>query len=179
MKKLAVTAIGFLALLGCITPAYATDPFIGEVRYLGFNFCPRGWAPAQGQLLPISQNQALFSLYGTMYGGDGRTTFGLPDLRGRFILSHGTGPGLSPKRIGQKGGTETVTLTQAQIPAHSHAIKTIGNGNKQAVKANNKGPSQKPVKTKKAGGGQPHNNMPPYQVLNACVALVGIYPSRS
>ncbi|TQV76870.1 phage tail protein [Aliikangiella marina] len=179
MKRLIPAAIGFIALFGGSTSVNAVEPFIGEIRYFGFNFCPRGWTSAGGQLLPIAQNQALFSLYGTMYGGDGRTTFGLPDLRGRFVLGPGTGPGLSPNRIGQKGGVETITLTQAQLPNHSHEVRVSGNGNKRGVEVNKKGQQGKKIKTSNSGGAQPHSNMPPYQVINACVALVGVYPSRS
>ncbi len=111
--------LGLSASAPDITQAQ-TDPFIGQVITVGFNFCPRGWAPANGQLLPIAQNTALFSLYGTMYGGDGRTTFALPDLRGRAVVNAGQGPGMMNYRVGQRGGLETVTLTTQQIPAHNH-----------------------------------------------------------
>ncbi|GGO81517.1 tail Collar domain-containing protein [Marinobacterium nitratireducens] len=100
-----------------------SEPFIGEIRMVGFNFAPRGWAFCQGQLLPIAQNQALFSLLGTTYGGDGRSTFALPDLRGRSPVGQGHGPGLSDIRIGEQAGTESVTLTQAQMPSHSHSAE--------------------------------------------------------
>ena len=99
-----------------------SDPFIGEIKMFAGNFAPRGWALCDGQLLAVSQNDALFSLFGTIYGGDGRTTFGLPDLRGRIPIHAGSGPGLSPRRLGAKGGAENVTLTTAQLPAHKHDI---------------------------------------------------------
>ena len=100
-----------------------SEPFIGEIRIFGFNFAPRGWALCDGQLLPISQNSALFSLLGTIYGGDGRTTFALPDLRGRAALHEGTGPGLSPRQLGQRSGSETNTLTVNQLPPHTHQAR--------------------------------------------------------
>jgi microcystin-dependent protein len=111
--------------LSASAPAIAaTEPFLGEVTWVGFNFCPRGWAQANGQLLPINQNQALFSLLGTQYGGDGRVTFALPDLRGRTMVHVGTGPGLSEISQGQTGGAESQTLTFAQMPSHSHSATT-------------------------------------------------------
>ncbi len=179
-----------------------SEPFLGEIRLFGFNFAPRGWAHCDGQLLPIAQNSALFSLLGTIYGGDGRTTFALPDLRGRVPMHMGTGPGLSSHPIGQKSGNESVTLTETQIPSHSHTA----NGTVQAVSGdgNNKGPagnvpaslsrenaysSDTPdtamaadgvnVTVNNTGGGQAHTNMQPYQVVNFCIALTGIYPSRN
>lgn len=102
------------------------EPFIGQIQAFGFNFAPRGWALCQGQLLAISQNTALFSLLGTMYGGDGRTTFGLPDLRGRVIVGYGNGPGLTPNTIGAKGGTETTTLNVTNLPSHTHQANLSG-----------------------------------------------------
>lgn len=113
--------------LGISTPALAADPFIAEIVMFGGNFAPRGWAFCEGQLLPIASNSALFSLLGTTYGGDGRTTFALPDLRGRTAIHPGAGPGLSTYRLGQKGGVETVTLNTTQIPAHNHAATTTIN----------------------------------------------------
>lgn len=127
------------------------DPFIGEIITVGFNFCPRGWASADGQLLAISQNTALFSLLGTMYGGDGRTTFGLPDLRGRVTVNSGWGPGLSEYRQGAKGGSEHV---QASVKG------SLGAGQNVDVS-------------------KPHDNRQPYLALKKCIALVGIYPSRN
>jgi microcystin-dependent protein len=111
-----------IALQGLYPSRNSSDPFVGEIQLFGFNFTPRGFAPCSGQLLAISQNQALFSLLGTIYGGDGRTTFGLPDLRGRTPISYGQGPGLSNRNIGEKSGTETFILNVNQMPAHSHIV---------------------------------------------------------
>jgi microcystin-dependent protein len=138
-------------------------PYLGEVDLFGGNFAPRGWASCDGQILPINQNQALFSLLGTTYGGDGRTSFALPDLRGRTPVGPRQGPGLSDRNLGEKAGSETVTLTEAKMPSHNHTLpdpyvsETTGN----------------------TGGGQPHDNMQPYLGLNYAIALQGIYPSRS
>jgi microcystin-dependent protein len=137
------------------------DPFIGEVGLFANNFAPRGWAFCDGQLLPISENTALFSILGTTYGGDGRTTFGLPDLRGRTAIGEGTGPGLSNQHLGQKGGVEDVTLTGAQMASHDHTLPPSSDT------------------TSSTGGGQTHTNMQPYQVLNYIIALQGIFPSRN
>ncbi len=149
-----------LSGIGLASTANASEPFIGEVRSFGFNFCPRSWAPADGQLLPINQNQALYSLFGTNYGGDGRTTFALPDLRGRVALHMGTGPGLNPYKVGQKGGAESTVLPQA------YASAAADDDSKDGV-------------VTVAGNSGAVNNMPPYTVINWCVALEGIYPSRS
>ncbi len=175
-----------------------SDPFLGQIYLVGYNFAQRGFALAQGQLPAISQNQALFSLYGTNYGGDGRTTFGLPDLRGRCAVGMGNGPGLSPRLIGQKGGAETTTQTVANMPSHNHLIQgtnQIGNltGPGTDYLAKTEGldgqprlyhdgpPNQQmgPDAITHAGGGQPMNNMQPFLVLNYEVALQGIYPSRN
>ena len=121
MKKITTRLLAAaIAAIGMAQSASADDPFVGEVRSFGFNFCPRGWAALDGQLLAISQNDALFSLLGTVYGGDGRTTFGLPDLRGRIPVHTGQGTGLSPRPLGQKGGTETETATLANMASHTH-----------------------------------------------------------
>lgn len=193
-KKLAAMAAGLTAF-GSGT-ALAQDPFLGEIRWVGFNFCPRGWAEADGQILPISNNSALFALFGTIYGGDGRTTFALPDLRGRVMVHEGQGPGLSDFRQGQRAGSEEVTLSEAQLPAHDHDLKaTSSRGNT----ANPSGAALADGRTARvysssassltstmqagsvanAGASQPHDNMPPYLVLKACVATVGVFPSRS
>jgi len=179
------------------------DPFIGEIIMFGGNFAPRGWAFCDGQLLPISSNSALFSILGTTYGGDGRTTFALPDLRGRVAVHDGSGPGLTPVRLGEKGGINDVTLTSQQMPSHNHTgtIK-VGNDNGDSPKAKgnvfgkNVGDggttySDNPdygdnnelhsgaLAINNAGGGQSHTNMQPYQVVNYIIALQGVYPSRS
>jgi len=173
-----------------------SDPFIAQITMFGGNFAPRGWAFCNGQLLPIAQNTALFSIVGTTYGGDGRTTFGLPDLRGRVPMHAGTGPGLTPHQLGQKSGSESVVLTASQLPSHNHAANCVAPGGNSSDAANNfwaddagvssgtyhSGP---PTATMNAGaigssgGGQPHDNMQPYQVVNFIIALQGIFPSRN
>ncbi|WP_299349933.1 tail fiber protein [uncultured Shimia sp.] len=181
--KATLAATLVVSTLSAGTEAHATEPFLGEIRTFGFNFCPRGWTAAEGQLLAINQNTALFSLFGTIYGGDGRTTFALPDLRGRFVMHLGTGPGLSPHDIGQRSGTESETLTQSQMPAHTHDVLVTqsndqgDNGGLKVEQASETGMAS--GGTASVGGDQPHNNMPPYLVMNTCVALQGIYPSRS
>lgn len=174
-----------------------SEPFIAEIRIFAGNFAPRGWAFCDGQLLPISNNTALFSLIGTTYGGDGRTTTALPDLQGRSAMHPGSGPGLTRRRLGENVGVETVTLSEAQIPNHKHSL----NGNNDAI-GNAATPSaavglsrargglmfsddtanlvplaNTTVNT--AGGGQAHGNMQPYIAMNFIIALVGLYPSRS
>ncbi len=139
------------------------DAMLGEIRMFGMNFCPRGWANADGQILPISSNQALFSLFGTMYGGDGRTTFALPDLRGRVPMHLGQGPALSPRRLGERGGSETTNpQATASMDIHSHDSM----GEDWAVQAGRV-------------GGANVSTMQPYAVIRFCVATQGIYPSRN
>lgn len=194
--------VGTLILLG-VSPVHsvqAQEPFLGEISWFGYNFCPRGWTEANGQLLSISQNTALFALYGTTYGGDGRTTFALPDLRGRVSIHAGEGPGLSDYRLGESGGTESETLTEDQLPAHKHRINVSpgnasysdgSNGVFAAAGTNKKNTDAyiydspgtatqqlAPDAMDDTGGGQGLNNVQPYQVLRACVALAGIFPSR-
>lgn len=171
-----------------------SEPFLGEIRTFGFNFAPNGWALCNGQLLSISQNTALFSLLGTMYGGNGTTNFALPDLRSRVPVHQGTGTGLSAYVVGQPGGTETVTLTTGQMPAHSHSVRTTRNAAQQREPQNRLlAPSSQEAyrdtpetgilmsasMIADAGGGQPHDNIQPYLTVNFCIALAGIYPSRS
>lgn len=178
-----------------------SEPFLGQITLFGFNFAPRGWALCDGQLLPISQNEALFSLLGTMYGGDGRTTFGLPDLRGRVPIHAGKAPGLSNYPQGARGGTETVTLSIDQMPAHSHGATTTirghaDPGNARAPGGNtwaesddrdytDQAPSEElhsgnaQTTIQDTGGSQSHENRQPYIVVRYCIALVGVYPSRS
>ncbi|SNS85318.1 phage tail protein [Antarctobacter heliothermus] len=174
------------------------NPFIAQVIPFAGNFAPRGWAFCDGQLLPISQNTALFSLIGTIYGGDGRTTLALPDLRGRAAIHPGRGPGLSTYRLGEKGGQERVTLNTLEIPQHNHSVRSLaesrgGNltdpgGNMLAsgtpiYRANTPAddvdmdPSM--IRQNNVGGGQAHENRPPFQALNYIIALVGVFPSRS
>jgi len=171
-----------------------SEPYIGEIRSFGFNFAPRGWAQCNGQLLPIAQNTALFSILGTTYGGDGRTTFGLPNLAGTVAMGFGQGAGLTPRTLGETGGSETVSLSAAQMPPHSHpANANAGNGNQPAPAGNfwaqDLGGSKEygdtgavamaPGAIGSAGGNQAHANLQPFQVLNFCIALQGIYPPRS
>lgn len=169
-----------------------SEPFLAEIRIVGFNFAPRGWAFTDGQILPINQNQSLYSLLGTTYGGDGRTSFALPDLRGRTPLHRGDG-----YQLGQKGGSETVSLTAAQIAAHSHTVKAVSAvGNDRSPDGTLFGtevepdlPYREPAAgsntalrsgtVTNAGGGQGHNNMQPYTALNFCIALQGLFPSRN
>lgn len=168
-----------------------SEPFIGEIRIFGFNFAPRGWANCAGQILSIAQNTALFSLLGTTYGGNGQTTFALPDLRGRAPLNFGQGPGLSNYTLGQSSGTETVTLTQNEMPQHNHGVNASSQP-ANATRPGNAFPSgggtyqTAPDGTTMAqqmialaGGSQPHNNLQPYLALNICIALEGIFPSRN
>jgi microcystin-dependent protein len=169
------------------------DPFVAEIRMMANNFAPRGWAFCNGQLLQISQNTALFSLIGTTYGGDGRTTTALPNLQGRLAMHPGRGPGLTPRNLGQRGGVTTVALTEAQVPAHSHAAQgvdenadsTAPGGKYFAIadddtyRGSGTGVNMAADSITVAGGGQPHNNMQPHLGINYCIALVGVYPSRS
>ena len=189
-----VSAVVMAATLGFLpaTNAVADEPFLGEIMWVGYNFCPRGWAEADGQLLPVSEFSALYSLYGTIYGGDGRTTFGLPDMRGRMSVHTGEGTGLSDYRQGQKGGLEEVTLTTNEMPVHNHMINASGGAvSKNAAGSILGSPSKKiydaPMNAtttlhntavSDTGGGAAHENRPPYLTLRACVALVGIFPTR-
>lgn len=175
------------------------DPFVGEIRIFGFNFPPTGWALCNGQLLPISQNTALFSLLGTNYGGNGTTTFGLPNLQGCAPLQPGQGAGLSLYDLGETGGTAAVALLTSQMPYHTHAAGGVNGAGTLATPAGNiwasamvgrqaenryaavpgTSPAMAAQMLAPSGGGLPHNNMPPYLVLNFCIALQGIYPPRS
>lgn len=168
-----------------------SEPFLGQIQAFGFNFAPRGWATCDGQILSIAQNTALFSLLGTTYGGNGQTTFALPDLRGRVSLHQGQGPGLTPRSLGEVSGSETVTLISSQMPQHNHIVNAntgapvdnLPGGQLLASTAiyTTAGPdaTMNPQMIGPAGGGQPHNNMQPYLVINWCIALEGIFPSRN
>lgn len=170
-----------------------SEPFVGEIRMFAGNFAPRGWAFCDGQLLAVSQNDALFSLLGTIYGGDGRTTFGLPDMRGRIPIHAGTGPGLSPRRLGAKAGAENETLTVNQLPSHGHTMSmssgpaNVPNPNNAIVGTNNviemftgdtADVNMSSVSIGQVGGSRSHTNMMPYLCVNFIIALFGIYPSR-
>lgn len=167
------------------------EPFIGQIQLFGFGWAPVGWAVCAGQLLSISQNTALFSLLGTTYGGDGRTTFGLPDLRGRVPLGFGQGPGLSDYELGQAAGEEAVTLTTGQLPAHNHGMQGSGSASSKSP-ANlvpaftsagssygaGDGTQMAGNFSANQGGSQAHDNMQPYLTACYCIAVEGIYPSR-
>jgi len=169
-----------------------SDPFIGEIRIVGFNFAPQGWAFCQGQLLSIAQYSALFSLLGTTYGGDGQVTFALPDLRGRLPMGMGNGPGLTPRTQGEESGAEKVTLSSSNLPAHTHPLfGTTANGGVDTPTNELLGagtsiygtgpltPMSPSAIGPNMGGGLPVPTLPPYLVLNFIIALVGIYPSRT
>ena len=174
-----------------------SEPFIAEIRIFAGNFAPRGWAFCDGQLLPIAQNTALFSLIGTTYGGDGRTTTALPNLQGRAPMHPGRGPGLTARRLGEKVGTETVTLTEAQIPSHDHTLRGStglaspgGPTNTSSLARSRGGITAYQTNTtanlvdlnssalSTTGGGQAHTNLQPFLTLNFIIALQGLYPSR-
>lgn len=174
------------------------DPFVAEIRIFAGNFAPTGWAFCDGQIMPISQNTALFSLLGTNYGGDGKSTFGLPDLQGSAPMFWGQGPGLSERFIGETGGSQTVTLIQSEMPAHTHQVSgTTAAGTESdptdgiwAVAGSRRAPTNlynttsaggspmSPQATAVQGGSLPHNNMPPYLTLTFIIALQGIFPPR-
>lgn len=175
-----------------------SEPFVGEIRMFAGNFAPRGWAFCDGQLLAVSQNDALFSLLGTIYGGDGRTTFGLPDLRGRVPVHAGSGPGLSQRRLGSKAGAENVTLTVNQLPPHRHDLRASSSiGNASSVSAHvlarvtagnlyyEVGQTMPPAEAlaqqsmTDIGGSRSHTNLQPFLCINYIIALFGIYPSRT
>jgi microcystin-dependent protein len=168
------------------------EPILGMIMMFGGNFEPKGWAFCHGQTLPISQNSALFSLLGTIYGGDGVTTFQLPDLRGRVPMHFGTGEGLTPRVLGEVVGSETVTLSPTQVPPHSHDLivaNIAGDNDRPAgdMLARSQIYTDKtdvtvplnPLSVSLAGGGQPHDNMQPSLCMNYIIALAGIYPSRN
>jgi microcystin-dependent protein len=170
-----------------------SNPFVAEIRIFAGNFAPRGWAFCNGQILPISQNTALFSLLGTTYGGNGQSTFALPDLQGRAPMHPGQGPGLSLHDLGEEGGSETVTLLQTELPLHPHTAQpktSLGNqqdptgkswaGSSLAKQYVSTAPNvaMNPQALNIAGSSQPHNNMPPYLFLNFIIALQGVFPPR-
>lgn len=170
------------------------DPFVAEIRIFPFNFAPKGWAFCDGQLLPLSQNTALFSLLGTTYGGDGKSNFALPDMQGNAPMHPGQGPGLSLHDLGETGGSETVSLLESEIPSHSHseaasatdATDPTGAGQLFAKGAGigmYAAPGAvtplSPNAVAPAGGDQPHNNLQPYLTLNFCIALQGVFPPRT
>jgi microcystin-dependent protein len=170
------------------------DPFVAEIRIFPFNFAPKGWAFCDGQLLPLSQNTALFSLLGTTYGGNGKSNFALPDLQGRAPMHPGQGPGLSLHDLGETGGSETVTLLESEIPAHAHILRaslddadlripsparSLAKASASVYVSGNPNVAMAPQALAPAGGDQPHNNMMPYLTLNFCIALQGVFPPRT
>ena len=169
------------------------DPFVAEIRIFPFNFAPKGWAFCDGQLLPISQNTALFSLLGTTYGGDGKSTFALPDLQGSAAMHPGQGQGLSLRDLGQIGGSETVTLLVSEIPVHTHSIgvaegdaaessdiagNTLSRSSLAIYAPAGNLSAMAPQALSPAGGSLPHNNLQPYLILNFCIAMQGVFPAR-
>ena len=169
-----------------------SEPYVGEVRMVGFNFAPVGWALCNGQLMSISQNEALFQLIGTTYGGDGQTTFSLPNLQGRIPFHQGSSGG-NTTTLGQQAGSETVTLTKNQLPAHTHSLNANSQAGTQTTPANGlwaqstlgqfstetPGHTMDPSTIALSGGSQSHDNMPPFLVINFIIALYGIFPSQN
>jgi microcystin-dependent protein len=169
------------------------DPFVAEIRPFGFNFAPKGWAQCNGQLLPISQNTALFSLLGTTYGGDGKSTFALPNLQGSAPMHQGQSGGTSERFLGEMSGSETVTLLQSEMPVHPHSLNAVESTATtrqppnqmfavgEAVSFYSTNPANttmNPNMLTMVGGSLPHNNMQPYLVVNFCIAMQGIFPPR-
>lgn len=174
-----------------------SDPFVAEIRIFGFNFAPTGWAQCNGQILPISQNTALFSLLGTMYGGNGQSTFALPNFEGSVPVCSGQGQGLSEYDVGQQSGAETITLLESEIPAHTHTIQAMSSianlnapGPTVVLARSSGGTIYQPTTNQNlvqmnaqslspTGGSLPHNNMQPYLTLNFCIAMQGVFPPRT
>jgi microcystin-dependent protein len=172
-----------------------SDAFVAEIRIFPFNFAPKGWAFCDGQIMPLSQNTALFSLLGTTYGGDGHSNFALPNMQGSSPMHPGQGPGLSLHDLGETGGSDTVSLLESEIPSHSHGVMAYTAAGDRSTPAGNSitrvvgatpfvpgSPATANMNDQAitpAGGDQPHNNMQPYQTLTFCIALQGIYPPRT
>ena len=172
-----------------------SEPFLAQIQIYGFNFAPKGWALCAGQIMPISQNTALFSLLGTTYGGNGLSTFGLPNLQGRVPIHAGQGPGLTQRDLGEQAGQEFVTILTSQLPAHNHPatcndavgtsydpaanVWSTDAGQNNEYSSGNVAGQMSPNAVQPTGNGFPHNNMQPYLVVNYCIALVGIFPARS
>jgi microcystin-dependent protein len=195
-RRRLLPAIALAAMTLLPMAAQAQQQYLGEIRCFGFNFLPVGWLAADGSLLPISQNTALFSLLGTMYGGDGQTNFALPDLRGRSIVAAGNGPGLSPMGVGDHAGSETLSLSLANLPPHAHTVAPpASNNDASAISPAGNVPATKarttlyaqpsnltneaPYSTSVAGSGQPAPIRSPYLAMTCGIAISGIYPSRN
>jgi microcystin-dependent protein len=197
MKKITLLVLITFSFLGTQKIFSQDNPFVGEIRMFAGNFAPNGWAKCEGQLLPISQNTALFSLLGTFYGGNGSTTFALPDLRGRAPIHQGQGPGLSEHYLGEMSGSNTVTLDITQLPAHNHTVNAVSaNGNqnepsyynlpantlstdKEYSDATTNITRMNATMISVAGGSQPMNNIQPYITVTYIIALQGVFPPRS
>ena len=197
LTRTAYAAAAALALLGVpgASSAQATDPYLGQIMCAGFTFAPQGWAELNGQLLAISQNTALFSLLGTTYGGDGQSTFALPDLRGRMLMHAGAGPGLTNRDQGESAGSEQVSLNSAQLPAHNHVVTPQGSPSDASLQSPANGvPATKarttlyapgpgtvpmsPVLTSPAGSNAPVPLMPPFLAVKCFIAMYGVFPPR-
>ncbi|SKA02955.1 Microcystin-dependent protein [Trichlorobacter thiogenes] len=195
-RPVAIAALVLLTGLLPVPNLHAEDPFIGEVMCGGWSFCPNGWLECNGQQLPIAEYDALFSLIGTTYGGDGQYTFALPNIQGRTMVHQGTGSGLTTRTLGQTGGAETVTLTTNQLPSHTHGLSVHSGAEKSASPTgkipgtttaatpvyNSTATSAKTLPSNalsQAGGSQPHNNLQPYLVMKCCISWAGIYPSQN
>lgn len=196
--RISLALAGILAT-GVAAPAAAQNYFLGQIIHTGYTFCPRGFANTNGQLLSIAQNTALFSILGTTFGGNGQTTFALPDIRGRLVAGSGTGPGLSPYDLGQQGGVEAQTLTIGQMPQHVHqaVFQTVSGDandvksfrNSFAITADNQyttnvtsysgAMNAQTITVQKSGGSTPMANLSPFTVTRYCIALVGVFPSRN
>lgn len=194
-RSLALASLTVLAGLQSMPAAAQSEPFLGQIMCAGYNFTPRGWAPLNGQLLPIAQNTALFALLGTQFGGNGQTTFGLPDMRGRALIGIGQGPGLSDRQVGEAGGSENSTLGASNLPPHAHTVAPLGSSNDAtSISPAGKVAASKArttlyaeptnlvamasAQTSVVGNGLPFNNMQPYLAVNCYIALQGIFPSR-
>jgi microcystin-dependent protein len=196
MKKLALACTLLLSIASTSAlKAQASEPFLGQIAFVPYNFVPKNWAACNGQLLSIAQNQALFSLLGTQYGGNGTTTFALPDMRGRVLVHEGQAPGgPTTYTMGQTGGSESVTLQVTQMPAHSHTVNAVTSDGNQNSPTNtlpadtklldkeysdaNANTTMKATMINPAGGGQPHENRPPFITLKCIISLQGVFPSQ-
>lgn len=200
LVKAGLSSLAAATMLCTAAPAHAdAEPFVGDIIYVGFSYCPANWEEANGQLLSIAQNEVLFSLLGTTYGGDGSVTFGVPDLRGRAPMHTGGGPGLTPRTEGEKGGSEQVTLTAPNLPAHDHSpriqvsridatlrnpidayvARAASDAFEQDTPPEGHMMAPDAIVSQTVGGSQPVGHVQPFMVLKACIAANGIYPSRS